>query len=199
MYFLNKRFYKLHLNLFQNIFSSNFYSFYDDVASNSQRCSPIRCPRWTHVCMKLSNPAMTSFEFSYPYRFWVRFAFATDLRPFLLLFQYVRALFEWGQPLPIRPGASLTSADLIEYTAWVKLKQAEIALPWQPHYSTLRTHFAMHFDFELDKWWKGESNKCTDFGRLLLKKCCGSKYYSSGCVFNSLTNKGKGFVLLCVR
>ena len=117
--------------------------------------------------------------FFLPYRLWVEFAFATDSRPFLLLFQYVRALFEWGQPLPIRPGASLTSADLIESTTWVKLKQAETALPWQPHYSTLRTHFTMHFDFGFDKWWKGrKSNKWVHFGWLLLK-CSGWKYYST--------------------
>lgn len=84
-----------------------------------------------------------------PYRLLVGFAFATDSRPFLLLFQYVWALFEWGQALPIWPGASLTSADLIESTTWVKLKQAETALPWQPHYSTLRSHFTMHCDFGL--------------------------------------------------
>lgn len=102
-----------------------------------------------------------------PYRFWVQFAFATDSRPFLLLFQYVRALFEWGHPLPIWPGASLTSADLIESTTWVKLKQAETASPWQPHYSTLRAHFTMHCDFGLDKWWiRMKSNQWVHFWRL---------------------------------
>lgn len=105
-----------------------------------------------------------------PYRFRVEFAFATDSRPFLLLFQYVRALFEWGHPLPIWPGASLTSADLIESTTWVKFKQAETALPWQPHYSTLRTHFKMHCDFGLDKWWKGmKSNKWVHFWKTTLE------------------------------
>ncbi len=114
-----------------------------------------------------------------PYRFWVEFAFATDSRPFLLLFQYVRTLFEWGHPLPIWPGASLTSADLIESMTWVKFKQAETALPWQPHYSTLRTHFTMHCDFGPDKWGKGmKSNKWVHFGRLLFR-WSGWKYSSA--------------------
>lgn len=109
-------------------------------------------------------------EIFLPYRFRPKFAFATDSRPFLLLFQYVSALFEWGHPLPIWPGASLTSADLIESTTWVKFKQAETASPWQPHYSTLRTHFKMHCDFGLDKWWKGmKSNKWVHFWETTLE------------------------------
>lgn len=95
-----------------------------------------------------------------PYRSWVEFAFAAGSRPFLLLFQYVRALFEWGHPLPTWPGASSTSADLIESTTWVKFKQAETASPWQPHYSTLRTHSRMVCDSAPDKCRKGmKSNK----------------------------------------
>lgn len=95
-----------------------------------------------------------------PYRSWVEFAFAAGARPFLLLFQYVRALFEWGHPLPMWPGASSTSADLIESTTWVKFKQAETASLWQPHYSTLRTHSRMDCDSAPDKCWKGmKSNK----------------------------------------
>ena len=95
-----------------------------------------------------------------PYRLLVEFAFAVGSRPFLLLFQYVRALFEWGHPLPTWPGASSTSADLIESTTWVKFKQAATASPWQPHYSTLRTHSRMDCDSVPDKCWKGmKSNK----------------------------------------
>lgn len=141
----------------------------------SKKRNPHEHPRrlWQHESLNHFGDFTVIFL---PYRFWVEFAFATDSRPFLLLFQYVRTLFEWGHPLPIWPGASLTSADLIEYTTWVKFKQAETALPWQPHYSTLRSHFRMHCDFGLDKWWKGmKSNKCVDFGRLLLKRS-GWKY-----------------------
>lgn len=123
--------------------------------------------------MELSNTWVTSLSFfpPLPYRIWVEFAFATNSGSFLLLFQYVRALFEWGQPSPIRPGAKLTSADLIESTTWVKLKQAEAPLPRQPQCSTLRTHFTMRCDFAPDKWWNEmKSNKWVHFGRLLLKR-----------------------------
>ena len=127
-----------------------------------------QAPLKTHYRMNFSQTLVLPrrhFSSISPLRVEWSLLLQTGSRPLLLLFQYVRALFEWGHPLPIWPGASLTSADLIESTTWVKLKQAEIALPWQPHYSTLRTHFTMHCDFGLDKWWKGmKSNKWMHFG-----------------------------------
>lgn len=119
-----------------------------------------------HGFASVPNTCSTALLIFLPYRLRAEFAFAPGSRPFLLLFQYVRALFEWGHPLPTWPGASSTSADLIESTTWVKFKQAETASPWQPHYSTLRTHSRMDCDsvpVNAEKGWNPISD-CT-FGR----------------------------------
>lgn len=118
------------------------------------------------------------------YRFWVCFCNGLKALPLI-----VSVCQRMRSPLPIWPGASLTSADLIESTTWVKFKQAETALPWQPHYFTLRTHFTMRCDFGLDKWGKWmKSNKWVHFGRLLLK-CSGWKHSKCYTYFKGEPNK----------